>query len=281
MSPDTVPQAGRIVTHEHDAARVHTYTSPEDSFLVSSHVIETDHALVGVDGQFFGPYANELADHIETLGKPVERFILSHVHPDHFAGLPVLADRFPGVAVHALAQVKEYVDANAAAILEGRAGAFGEVIDGRSPLISETLAPGEEVIDGVTYRFAHLHDAESQHSLLIELPQLGTTVPVDVVFRNEFHLFTVGPFFDHWTEVLAGLRDRLGSAERLLVGHGTPTDPSAIDGNIAYLAEAKAIHPQAADHEQYAKQLKDRFPERSQGAWVDFSGLMLYGVINP
>jgi glyoxylase-like metal-dependent hydrolase (beta-lactamase superfamily II) len=281
MTTQIQPLAGTVVTLENDAARTHTYSAPEDSFLVNSHVIETEHALVVLDGQLMRGYAAEFAGYVESLGKPVDRLILSHVHPDHFAGLPVILDRFPGTEIHALAQVKQYLDANAAVMLENRAGVLGDALDGRAPVISKVLPVGEEVIDGLTYRFAHLHDAESQHSLLIELPQLGTTVPVDVVFRNEFHLFTVGPFFDPWTEVLGGLRDRLGSAERLLVGHGAPTDPSEIDGNIAYLAEAKAIHAQAADHEQYAEQLKAAFPERSQGAWVDFSGLLLYGLINP
>lgn len=281
MTTQIQPLAGSVVTLEKDAARTHTYSAPEGSFFVNSHVIETEHALVILDGQLMRAYASEFADYVESLGKPVERIILSHVHPDHFAGLPVLSDRFPGVAIHALAQVKQYLDANAAKILENRAGALGDALDGRTPVISKVLPVGEEIIDGLTYRFAHLHDAESQHSLLIELPQLATTVPVDVVFRNEFHLFTVGPYFDSWTEALVGLRDQLGSTEQLVVGHGAPTNPSEIDGNIEYLAEAKAIHAQAADHEQYAEQLKAAFPERSQGVWVDFSSLMLYGLMNP
>ena len=282
MTAQIQPLAGTVVTLESDAARTHTYSAPEDSLFVNSHVIETEHALVLLDGQLMKGYAAEFANYVESLGKPVERLILSHVHPDHFAGLPVILDRLPGTEVHALAQIKQYLDANAAVILENRAGVVGDALDGRTPIISKVLPVGEEVIDGLTYRFAHLHDAESQHSLLIELPQLGTTVPVDVVFRNEYHLFTTGPYFDPWTEVLVGLRGRLGSAERLLVGHGAPSDPSEIDGNIAYLAEAKAIHAEAADHEQYAEQLKAAFPERGKtGAWVDFSSLVLYGLLNP
>lgn len=281
MTSNIQSLAGTVVTLEGDAARTHTYSAPEASFFVNSHAIETDHALVLLDGQLMRPYAAEFADYVESLGKPVERILLSHVHPDHFAGLPVIADRFPGVELHALAEIKAYLDANVRAMLDNRAGALGDALDGRAPVIGKVLPVGEEIIDGLTYRFSHLVDAESQHSLLIELPQLGTTVPVDVVFRNEYHLFTTGPFFDPWSDALVALRERLGSAERLLVGHGAPTDPSEIDGNLAYLAEAKAIHAQAADPEQYAEQLKAAFPERSQGAWVDFSGLMLYGVINP
>lgn len=76
---------GSVKVLEGDAARVHTYTAPGEGLLVNTHVVETDSRLVVVDGQFLLPYATEVADYIERLGKPVERFVLSHVHVDREA----------------------------------------------------------------------------------------------------------------------------------------------------------------------------------------------------
>ena len=39
---------------------------------------------------------------MQTLGKPVDRIILSHAHTDHWAGLQVLTERFPDARVFAL-----------------------------------------------------------------------------------------------------------------------------------------------------------------------------------
>lgn len=271
---------GNVQVFERDAARVHTYTAPDASVLVNTHVIETDNRLVVIDGQLLLPYATEVADYIERLGKPVERFILSHVHPDHYSGFQVLTERF-SAPLYALEGVKDYVDRYAPEVLKSRRELIGDGVAERAPRISDVLTPGEETIDGLTYGFEHVADAESEHQLVTSLPQLGAIAPIDVVMPNEYHLFTVRPFFDHWTQVLRGLQRRAEGSEHLLVGHGGPTDPSAIEGNIAYLAEAKAIYKEAADHEEYTRLLKERLPARSQPSFADISGLLLYGVLNP
>lgn len=276
----TVLMQGNVQVLERDAARVHTYTAPEDGFLVNTHVVETDDRLVVVDGQFFLSYAAEVAGYIERLGKPVERFVLTHVHPDHYSGFQLLTERF-SAPLYALKEVKDYVDRNAPEVLRTRREIAGDGVAQRPPRITGVLTPGEEAIDGLTYGFEHVADAESEHQLVIALPELGAIAPIDVVMPNEYHLFTVRPFFDHWTQILRGLQRRAGGSELLLSGHGGPTDPSAIEGNIAYLAEAKAVHAEASDHEEYARLLKERFPGRSQGGFADVSGLQLYGVLNP
>jgi Metallo-beta-lactamase superfamily len=59
-------------------------------------------AVVIFDGQLLLPYANEVAPYVQTLGKPIDRTILSHAHTDHWGGLQVLAERFPDARVFAL-----------------------------------------------------------------------------------------------------------------------------------------------------------------------------------
>lgn len=158
----TVRMEGNIQVLEGDAARVHTYTAPEDGFLVNTHVVETDDRLVVVDGQFFLPYATEVADYIERLGKPVERFVLTHVHPDHYSGFQVLTERFPA-PLHALEGVKDYVDRYAPEVLRIWREKLGDGVAERAPRIAGVLRPGEETIDGLTYGFEHVADAESEH----------------------------------------------------------------------------------------------------------------------
>src|SRR5260370_15053283 len=65
-------------------------------------MIEGNTAVVIFDGQLLLPYADEVAAYVQTLGKPVDRIILSHGHTDHWAGLQVLTERFPDARVFAL-----------------------------------------------------------------------------------------------------------------------------------------------------------------------------------
>ncbi|MEU2773889.1 hypothetical protein ABZ646_13335 [Streptomyces sp. NPDC007162] len=74
------------------------------------------------------------------LGKPLDRLIVTHAHPDHHNG----AARF-GVPVHALAPVREQIVARGDSRLP-----TGQVIPVTDCTPTVTLVPGTEVIDGVT-----------------------------------------------------------------------------------------------------------------------------------
>ncbi|WP_207406219.1 hypothetical protein [Rathayibacter sp. SD072] len=82
--------------------RVHGYTAPDSSINVTTHVIETPNLLVGVDGQLTVVDADDVVEYAARLGKPWEKLITSHEHPDHFQG----AARF-GAPIHALPIVRD------------------------------------------------------------------------------------------------------------------------------------------------------------------------------
>lgn len=74
---------GDTTKHDHRGVVVHTYRSPEDGLFVTSKIVETSEGLVVFDAVFHLAHATALADYIVSIGKPVNRFILSHIHPDH------------------------------------------------------------------------------------------------------------------------------------------------------------------------------------------------------
>jgi len=59
-----------------------------------------------------------------------------------------------------------------------------------------------------------------------------------------------------------------------MIGHGKSVGFDVINGNIAYLRKAKEIHAANSTAESYAEALNG-------GGWVDFSSLLLCGIINP
>src|SRR6266481_6711011 len=90
---------GAILVSEFGPVKIHSYLSPADGFQVNSQMIEGSTAVVIFDGQLLLPYADEVASYVQTLGKPVDRIILSHAHTDHWSGLQVLTERFPDARV--------------------------------------------------------------------------------------------------------------------------------------------------------------------------------------
>ncbi|MFF2128248.1 hypothetical protein ACFVW1_23145 [Streptomyces olivochromogenes] len=88
---------GTITVIGKDPVRIHSYTAPEDGLDVTTQLIETPSRIIAVDAQFVLAYADEVTAYAKGLGKPIDRLVVSHAHPDHYQG----AARF-GVPVHAL-----------------------------------------------------------------------------------------------------------------------------------------------------------------------------------
>src|ERR1700722_20339362 len=94
---------GAVLVSQFGPVKIHSYLSPADGFQVNTQMVEGPNAVVIFDGQLLLPYADEVASYVETLGKPIDRIILSHAHTDHWGGLQVLTERFPDARVFAWA----------------------------------------------------------------------------------------------------------------------------------------------------------------------------------
>ena len=97
---------GKIHTTEQPGLKVHTYTAPDDGWVVNTHLVELPKQVIAVDAQYTIPYAKEALAYATTLGKPVTRLYVSHYHPDHLLGAPAF-----GLPIHALSEVKAKIEA--------------------------------------------------------------------------------------------------------------------------------------------------------------------------
>src|SRR5580698_2825552 len=86
---------------------IHTYTAPEDGWVVNSHILEFPTQIFVVDAQYRLKYAEEVKAYAANLAKPITRLYVTHFHPDHVLGAQVFGD----VPVYALAEVKAKIEA--------------------------------------------------------------------------------------------------------------------------------------------------------------------------
>jgi glyoxylase-like metal-dependent hydrolase (beta-lactamase superfamily II) len=239
--PENVAIAGmqgtvRVLTH--GDVRLHTYISPEDGLLTNTPIVEGPNKLIIFDGQFFLPYAREAAAYARSLGKPVERIVLSHIHLDHWSGLSILSAQFPDAPIYAPRGVAGYLRAHGPKILDARRAAFGNRIPLRPTIPTHVLPEGTETIDGVRFEFLRFIDAESALQLVTILPDQRSLLAFDLAFAPNEHVFTVTPHFDNWMRILDGLR-ALRTCDVVISGHGEPTDWSALDATIAYQGQTR------------------------------------------
>ena len=268
---------GAILVSEFGAVKIHSYLSPADGLQVNTQMIEGPNAFVIFDGQLLLPYADEVASYVQTLGKPIDRIILSHAHTDHWGGLQVLTERFPDARVFALDGIADQVRARGPARLDGLRRTYGDKAATKVTVPTEIITEGPQRIDGVTYDFKRFVDAESDLQLAALLPEQKVLMAFDLVFSPNQHAFTGANHFDHWLIVLELLK-ALQGYDTIIIGHDTPVDRSAIDSTMTYVKRAKEIHAASADAKSYSEKLKAAFPDLQQAGFVDLSASYLYAA---
>ena len=268
-------RAGAILVSQFGSVKIHSYLSPADGLQVNTQTIEGPNAVVVFDGQLLLPYADEVASYVQTLGKPVDRIIVSHAHTDHWGGLQVLTERFTDARVFALDGIADQIRARGPARLDALRRTYGDRAATKVTVPTETITEGPQRIDGVTYDFRRFVDVESDLQLAVLLPEQKVLMAFDLVFSPNEHAFTGASHFDHWLIILESLK-ALQGYDRIIIGHDTPVDRFAIDSTMTYVKRAKEIHAASADAKTYSENLKAAFPNLQLARFVDLSASYLY-----
>jgi glyoxylase-like metal-dependent hydrolase (beta-lactamase superfamily II) len=129
VTMEPVALKGNVYVSTYGQTKVHSYLSPPDGLMVNTQIVEGRSSVVIFDGQLHLPYAEEVASYIKMIGKPVDRFILSHGHSDHWSGLQVLTERFPAAEVYAIAGVAELIRLRGSKTLERANRLYGDRCD--------------------------------------------------------------------------------------------------------------------------------------------------------
>ncbi|SEC37805.1 Metallo-beta-lactamase superfamily protein [Streptomyces sp. 3213] len=255
---------GTVTVVEKDAVRVHSYMAPDDSLNVTTQLIETPALIIAVDGQYALDYADEVVAYAQGLGKPIDRLIVTHAHPDHFHG----AARF-GAPVHALAAVRDQIAAQGDA--QDPAGTLIPVAD-VTPTVE--ITPGTEVIDGVPFVFEAFSGGEAADELVIKLPEQGVLIAQDLVYHAT-HLFLGNNDIVGWQQAV----DTLGaesSYDTVLAGHGLPAGLEVFGELRRYLADARELL--GDDGEAYKKAILERYPSYGGPFLIDIGNQYLFGA---
>ncbi|GAB7109717.1 MBL fold metallo-hydrolase [Streptomyces phaeofaciens JCM 4814] len=257
---------GTVTVLDKGAVRIHSYMSPADTFHTTTQLIETPSRIIAIDAQLLPAYADEAVAYAQGLGKPLDRLIVTHAHPDHYNG----AARF-GAPVHALAQVREQIVARGDSLLP-----TGLVIPVTDFTPDVALVPGTEVIDGVPFVFEAVSGGEAADELLVKLPEQGVLVAQDLVY-NDVHLYLGNNDITGWHKALDALAAESGY-DTILAGHGLPTGPEVYEQVHRYLNDARELLDD--DGQAYKKAIVDRYPSHVGPFIIDIANRSLFPADN-
>jgi glyoxylase-like metal-dependent hydrolase (beta-lactamase superfamily II) len=210
--------------------RIHTYTAAEAGLFVNSYLVEAADGVVLVDANLLLSDVRALAARISALHKPLLGVFVTHAHPDHFNGLPLLAGS--DVPVYAADDVADTIARIADAKRAQWQPVYGDEWPDQHRVPDHRLSTEETVeLGGLRFTLHALGAAESHADSYLALDDKAFIG--DLAFHGT-HPYTADGHTGSWLTALDTLIGALDGAV-LYPGHGAPGDVGMLAEQRRYL----------------------------------------------
>jgi len=221
--------------------KIHVFSAPADKFFVNSFIVETASALVVVDTQFLVSTATALRAAVVALEKPVEAIIITHPHPDHFNGLPILIEGMDGVPVMATQATVSGMKETQAAKRAAWTPVYGDDYPTTDRLPDVVLDPGEALsLGGTTIHMVDLGPGESSDITIVLVPEANALIASDLVYAR-CHPWLAEHRSEQWLAQLARVDADYTSFDDIYPGHGPRSDRRCFADQRDYIVSFKDI----------------------------------------
>jgi glyoxylase-like metal-dependent hydrolase (beta-lactamase superfamily II) len=224
--------------------RIEGRVMPVNTFLVRG-----PDGVVVVDGMLTVSDAARVRAAIDDMGLPVAGVVVTHPHPDHYAGLAHLvdADEVPILATSAVDAIIRRDD-------QLKNEVVGPMMGDDWPTTrvfpNRTVGDGDDVrLAGLTLSVRELGPGES-HVDSLWLLDARTIFAGDVAY-NGMHTYLADGHWQDWLATLDRLDAELPDDATLYVGHGPPGGKDLLAAQRRYIetfVDAVKAHADAIDH---------------------------------
>ena len=245
---------------------------------ITSTLIFGEYDAVLVDAMGTVAEAEALADWVALHNRNLETIYITHAHFDHFYGLSVLLERFPGARAIATPAAVNAMQSSFTPPVERLAR---RLFPGQVPT---RLVPPEAyekdafTLEGEEIRIIEQGRTDSPDSTSLYMPSIDVVVAGDVVY-NQCHMYVGDTTPESRKNWIAAL-DRLAALKPAIVvaGHkkpGAPDSPSAIEDTKRYLLDFDRLKQTAASDEELFNQMTALYPD-----WVANQSWLMFGFPN-
>jgi glyoxylase-like metal-dependent hydrolase (beta-lactamase superfamily II) len=242
---------------------IKVFTSPDDQFWANSVVIEGTHEVMLVDAQLTKTNAERVLQEIRETKKPLSMIYITHEHADHFLGLEVFKEAYPGVKIIANSAVTDRINK-----------VYQEKVDKWKKILGSSASSRVVVIekfDGDSINFENSKieiiknvQGDTDQNTMLWIPGQRILIAGDVLFNN-MHTYTAetdSKARQKWLNSLNEIRELKPSV--VIPGHskaGAPLDASsAVDFTENYLLAFEEELKKAKDPDSLINAMKERFP---------------------
>jgi glyoxylase-like metal-dependent hydrolase (beta-lactamase superfamily II) len=245
------------------AFSIKVVTSLDDQFWVNSVIIEGTHEVMLVDAQLTKTNAERVLQQIKETKKPLSTIYITHEHADHFLGLEVFREAYPGVRIIANSEVTDRINK----VYQEKIDKWQKILG----LAATSRIVAIEKFDGNFIEFEnskievlkHIRGDTNENTMLW-IPGQRILIAGDVLF-NDMHVYTAetdSKARGEWLNSLNEIRELKPAV--VIPGHskvGAPLDAStAIDFTQNYLLVFEKELKTAKDPDSFITTMKEKHP---------------------
>ena len=242
---------------------IRVFTSPDDQFWTNSVIIEGEQEVMLVDAQLTKTNAEKVLQEIKETKKPLSIIYITHEHADHFLGLEVFREAYPGLRIIANSAVVDRINK----VYQDKIDKWRNILG--SAATSHVVAI--EKFDGNSIKFEGSEievlkniQGDTDQNTMLWIPEQQILITGDVVFNN-MHVYTAETDTaarGKWLNSLNKIRELKPAV--VIPGHskvGAPLDAStAVDFTESYLLAFDEELKKAKDPESLINAMRERFP---------------------
>jgi len=264
------------------AFSIKVVTSIDDQFWVNSVIIEGTHEVMLVDAQLTKTNAERVLLEIKETKKPLSIIYITHEHADHFLGLEVFKEAYPGVRIIANSTVVDRTDKVYQQKIDKWQKILGSGATSRVVAI-KTFDGNFIAFDGSKIEVLKHIQGDTDENSMLWIAGQRTLIAGDVV-ANNMHLYTAetdSKAREKWLNSLQKIRELKPSV--VIPGHskvGAPLDANtAVDFTENYLVVFEGELTRAKDPDGLMNAMRGRFPSADfllaleRGAKANVDGL--------
>jgi glyoxylase-like metal-dependent hydrolase (beta-lactamase superfamily II) len=242
---------------------IKVFTSPDDQFWTNSIIIEGVHEVMLVDAQLTRTSAEKVLQEINETKKPLSIIYITHEHADHFLGLEVFKEAYPGVRIIANSAVVDRINKVYQEKIDKWKTVLGPGATSHVVAISKFDADFIE-FEGSKIEVLKNIQGDTDENSMLWIPGQRILITGDVSF-NDMHVYTAETDSDARGKWLSSLKKvRALKPSVVIPGHskvGAPLDAStAVDFTERYLLVFEEELGNAKRPDGLVKTMKERFP---------------------
>jgi glyoxylase-like metal-dependent hydrolase (beta-lactamase superfamily II) len=245
------------------ALKIQVLTPAGDQFLANSIIIEGPHEVMLVDAQLTRINAEKVLQAVRATNKPLSIIYITHEHADHFLGLEVFHDAYPGARIVANSNVVDRINRVYREKIDKWKGILGSDAASHVVAISKYDANFIEFDDSTIHILKNVQ-GDTDANTMLWLPGQKTLIAGDVLF-NDLHVYTAETDMTarkRWLGSLRTIRELKPTA--VIPGHskvGASIDAtSAVDFTERYLLIFEEELTKAKTADDLVEAMTKQFP---------------------